>query len=76
MRGLDRHDPLGLLKLNEEMKRKGWVALKLLSSFGILGGIAFWITRSWQGADAESGWWGYGGLGIRDWIELGLVDWR
>jgi hypothetical protein len=77
MRGvLNAHDPLGLLKLNEDMKRKGWVVLKLVSGFGILGGIAFWITRSLQGAEAESGWWGYGGLGIRDWIELGLVDWR
>jgi len=77
MRGvLDAHDPLGLLKLNEEMKRRGWIVLKLVSSFSILGGIAFWITRSLQGTEVEGGWWGYGGLGIRDWVELGLVDWR
>jgi hypothetical protein len=72
MRGtLDIHDPLGLLKLNEEMKRKGWAVLKL----GILGGIAFWITRSLQGVELQ-GWWGLGGseLSLRDRLELwGLV---
>jgi len=67
IRGLDVHDPLGLLKLNEEMKRRGWVVLKL----GILGGIAFWITRSLQGVEAQ-GWWGLGSseLSFRDRLEL------
>ena len=63
VRGLDVHDPLGLLKLNEEMKRRGWVVLKL----GILGGIAFWITRSLQGE--AQGWWG-SELSFRDRLQL------
>jgi hypothetical protein len=69
MRGaIDPHDPLGLLKLNEEMKRRGWVVLKL----GILGGIAFWITRSLQSAEVQDGWWSFGGSGLtlRDRFEL------
>jgi hypothetical protein len=70
MRGeLDVHDPLGLLKLNEEMKRRGWVVLKI----GILSGIAFWITKSLQNAEAQGGWWGFGGpsgLNLRDRLEL------
>lgn len=67
MRGtLDIHDPLGLLKLNEEMKRRGWVVLKL----GILGGIAFWIAKSLQGAEVQGGWWGSSGLNFRDRLEL------
>lgn len=70
MRGeLDVNDPLGLLKLNEEMKRRGWVVLKI----GILGGIAFWITRSLQSAEAQGGWWSFGGssgLNLRDRLEL------
>lgn len=74
MRGIiDAHDPLGLLKLQEEMKRRGWAVLKL----GILGGIAFWITRSLQGVEMQGAWWGYGnssGLNLRDRLELwGLV---
>ncbi|EKD20858.1 uncharacterized protein L3040_000962 [Drepanopeziza brunnea f. sp. 'multigermtubi'] len=76
MGGVDRHDPLGLLVLNEELKRKGWVVLKVVSSFGVIGGLAFWITRTLQGSETETAMWGYGGLGIRDWLELGFVDWR
>jgi len=68
---VDRHDPLGLLMLNEEMKRKGWVVLKVVSSFGIIGGLAFWITRTWQ--ESEISTWG---LSMRDWMELGTLDWR
>jgi hypothetical protein len=73
--GVDRHDPLGLLQLNADLKRKGWVVLKVVSSFGILGGLAFWISRAWQGVDAEGGILGlqFGGMGIRDWIELGAI---
>jgi len=51
------------------MKRRGWVVLKI----GILGGIAFWITRSLQSAEAQGGWWSFGGssgLNLRDRLEL------
>ncbi|CAL3964936.1 unnamed protein product [Diplocarpon coronariae] len=76
--GVGRHDPLGLLMLNEELKRKGWVVIKVVSSFGVLGGLAFWISRTLQSAETNNAIWGlgFGGLGIRDWIELGGVDWR
>ena len=72
-RGVDRHDPLGLLELNAEMKRRGWVAVKLLSGVGILGGLAFWIVKTWQGTESEASIWG---LGIKEWLELGKTDWR
>ncbi|PVH88959.1 hypothetical protein DL98DRAFT_508809 [Cadophora sp. DSE1049] len=74
--GVDRHDPLGLLMLNEELKRKGWIVFKVVSSFGILGGLAYWVTRTLQGAETETAMFGFGGMGIRDWVELGAVDWR
>ncbi|PBP16254.1 hypothetical protein BUE80_DR013064 [Diplocarpon rosae] len=76
--GVDRHDPLGLLMLNEELKRKGWVVIKVASSFGVLGGLAFWISRTLHSAETNNAMWGlgFGGLGIRDWVALGGVDWR
>lgn len=76
--GVDRHDPLGLLVLHEKLKRKGWVVLKVVSSFGVLGGLGFWLARTLQGAQTESALWGLGlsGLGLRDWLELGSIDWR
>merc|ERR1711939_1208861 len=74
--GVDRHDPLGLLMLNEELKRKGWIVFKVVSSFGLLGRLAYWVTRTLQGAETETAMFGFGGMGIRDWVELGAVDWR
>ncbi|KAI1861358.1 uncharacterized protein JN550_010888 [Neoarthrinium moseri] len=49
-RKTSRHqDPLGLLQVAADLKAKGWIALEVLGSLGILGGIAFWMTRQrWQ----------------------------
>ena len=59
--GVDPHDPLGLLRLNADVRRKGWVALQLVSSLGVLGGLAYYMTRSWQVAESES-------VGVWQWI--------
>jgi len=54
--GVNPHDPLGLLQLNEEMKRRAWFALRLVGGVGIFGGIAYWFTKGWQTeVEAESG---------------------
>jgi hypothetical protein len=60
--GVDPHDPLGLLQLNAEVKRKSWIALQVVSSLGVLGGLAYYITRSWQSAlEGER-------IGVWEWI--------
>lgn len=41
------HDPLGLLRLNETMKTRGWVAVQVVSSFGVIGGLALWLAKTW-----------------------------
>ncbi|CZT02009.1 probable cell division control protein CDC12 [Rhynchosporium agropyri] len=74
--GVDKYDPLGLLMLNEELKRKGWVVLKVISSFGIISGLAYWVTRTLQGSESDTAMFGFGGMGIRDWLDLGAIDWR
>ena len=50
---VDRHDPLGLLGWNAQVRQKGWMALQVVSSFGIIGGLALWVSRYW-GAGNES----------------------
>jgi hypothetical protein len=70
VRELDIRDPLGLLQMNEELKRKGWIALQVVSSFGILGGLAFLVTRYRNGVENE-----FGFLGL-DWTGFRVVDWR
>ena len=69
-RGVDVRDPLGLLRMNEELRRKGWIALQVVSSFGIIGGLALWISRSWNGREGELGFWGL------DWTGFRVVEWR
>ena len=50
-------DPLGLFKLDEALREKGWVAFQILGGFGILGAMAIWATRSWgAGSEIYPGW--------------------
>lgn len=49
-RGLSRRtqhhqDPLGLLQVVADLKTRGWIALELFGSIGVLGGLAFWVSR-------------------------------
>ena len=41
------NDPLGLLKWNDDMKTRGWVALQVVGSFGVIGGLALWLAKAW-----------------------------
>ncbi|KAI0841680.1 Septin-domain-containing protein [Hypoxylon sp. FL0890] len=49
-RGLSRktmqhQDPLGLLQVTADLKARGWVALEVIGSLGVMGGLAFWLSR-------------------------------
>ncbi len=59
------HDPLGLLQLDETVKRRGWVAVQVVGSFGVIGALAMWLARSWGfGGESLGGWsWGFWGGG-------------
>ena len=48
---LDPGDPLGLLRWNELMKQKGWIAFQVVGSVGILGAMAVWAWRTWGSGD-------------------------
>lgn len=38
-------DPLGLLEVAADLRYKGLIALELLGSLGVLGGLAIWVTK-------------------------------
>lgn len=62
-----RHqDPLGLLQVTVDLKAKGWLALEVFSSLGILGGLAYWLARQrWQTETIQS---------VDDWARMWEFD--
>ena len=59
------NDPLGLLRWNQALKRRGWIAFQVVGSFGVLGALAVWVARNWVGngdglVDWYWDWWGGG----------------
>ena len=63
---LDPGDPLGLLRWNEVMKRKGWIAFQVVGSVGILGAMAVWVWKTWSsGDDGYTTTWHWGWLAGR-----------
>lgn len=61
----DPYDPLGLLHLNETVRRRGWVAVQVVGGFGVIGALAMWLARSWGvGGESLGSWnWGFWGGG-------------
>ena len=59
-RGLGNpEDPLGLIRWNEAMRQRGWIAFQVVGSFGVLGAVAVWVIRNWGanvGLDGSAGW--------------------
>ena len=53
---LDAGDPLGLFRWNDTVKRRGWIAVQIVGSFGILSAMAVWVARTWRG-DVEVSFW-------------------
>ncbi|KAI1948650.1 hypothetical protein LOZ39_002585 [Ophidiomyces ophidiicola] len=44
--GMSPHDPLGLIRMKENMKRRGWVVLQVIGGVGVVGGLAFWLAKT------------------------------
>lgn len=40
-------DPLGLVWWSEDLKRRGWTIVQIVGSFGVVGGLALWLAKSW-----------------------------
>lgn len=40
-------DPLGLVRWSESFKQRGWALVQIVGSFGVVGGLALWLAKSW-----------------------------
>ncbi|KAK5094976.1 hypothetical protein LTS08_008372 [Lithohypha guttulata] len=41
------HDPLGLLRWQDMVRAQTWLALQIVGSFGVVGGLALFVTKTW-----------------------------
>ncbi|KIY03551.1 uncharacterized protein Z520_00242 [Fonsecaea multimorphosa CBS 102226] len=53
-------DPLGLLRWQDSMRARGWIALQIVGSFGVVGGIAFWLAKHFGATSIVNEWWTQG----------------
>lgn len=49
-------DPLGLLRWSDNIRTRGWIALQVVGSFGMIGGLAFWLAKTWGLTSAINEW--------------------
>jgi len=49
---LQHQDPLGLLEVAADLKARSWLALEVLGGLGVIGGLAFWMTRQYGHSQA------------------------
>ena len=47
-------DPLGLLRWNETLRHRGWLAFQVAGGFGILGAVAVWAAKAWGWSSSSS----------------------
>ncbi|KAL9624050.1 MAG: hypothetical protein Q9160_001803 [Pyrenula sp. 1 TL-2023] len=40
------HDPLGLLHWSDTLQTSGWLALQIVGSLGVVGGLTLWLARN------------------------------
>ncbi|KAL2863477.1 uncharacterized protein BJX67DRAFT_384633 [Aspergillus lucknowensis] len=40
-------DPLGLLRWSEDLTQRGWAIVQIVGSFGVVGGLALWLAKTW-----------------------------
>lgn len=44
---LSPQDPLGLVRWNDDLRRRGWIIMQVVGSFGVVGGLALWLAKFW-----------------------------
>lgn len=40
-------DPLGIVRWSEGLKERGWAIAQIVGSFGVVGGLALWLAKTW-----------------------------
>ncbi|KAL4801560.1 hypothetical protein BDV18DRAFT_148860 [Aspergillus unguis] len=40
-------DPLGVVRWSDGLKERGWAIVRVVGSFGVVGGLALWLAKTW-----------------------------
>ncbi|RDW93194.1 uncharacterized protein DSM5745_00516 [Aspergillus mulundensis] len=40
-------DPLGVVRWSDDLKQRGWAIVQIVGSFGVVGGLAIWLAKTW-----------------------------
>ncbi|KAL4974378.1 hypothetical protein BDW66DRAFT_140017 [Aspergillus desertorum] len=40
-------DPLGVVRWSDDFKKRGWAIIQIVGSFGVVGGLALWLAKTW-----------------------------
>lgn len=43
---MSTQDPLGLIRWNEDLKRRGWMVLQVVGGVSVVGGLAIWLAKA------------------------------
>ncbi|KAF9885609.1 hypothetical protein FE257_012700 [Aspergillus nanangensis] len=60
------HDPLGLVGWSEDLKQRGWAIVQIVGSFGVVGGMALWLAKTWGLSSQSLSEWGFDWHGLSD----------
>ena len=53
---IDANDPLGLIRWHQKMRRRGWLALRVVSGLGVIGAVAVWAWNTWKMSQEQALW--------------------
>ena len=53
---IDPSDPLGLIRWHQKLRRRGWIAVRLMSGLGVIGAVAVWAWNTWKMSQEQALW--------------------
>ncbi|BDD59170.1 hypothetical protein MPDQ_001962 [Monascus purpureus] len=58
------HDPLGVVRWADDLNRRGWAIVQIVSSFGVVGGLALLLAKTWGLSSRNLSDWPFNSCGI------------
>lgn len=63
---LSPHDPLGVVRWADDLNRRGWAIVQIVGSFGVVGGLALLLAKTWGLSSRSLSDWHFNWCGTSD----------